>query len=103
MPLNKCNAHAPPPPPPKKKVMDDMDAHCLCLGDGKEKRDRGAVTRRLVLPAPHASLVVAVAPEDPRGVRGVACVESSRGRKEEGGIFLFLFLKKSNRTVCVTS
>lgn len=57
-----------------QKVMDDLDAHCRCLGDGQERRDRGSVSRRLVLPAPHASLVVKVDPGDPRGVSvGCAC------------------------------
>ena len=53
---------------PFKKAMDDLDARCLCLGDGQEGRDRASVTRRLVLPAPHASLVVRLDPADPRGV-----------------------------------
>lgn len=67
------HGHAQPPPlttPPYhfKKAMDDLDARCLCLGDGQEGRDRASVSRRLVLPAPHASLVVRLDPADPRGV-----------------------------------
>lgn len=56
------------PTTPMIKVMDDLDARCLCLGDGQERRDRASLTRRLVLPAPHASLVVRIDPADPRGV-----------------------------------
>ena len=59
--------------------MDDLDAHALCLGDGRERKDRGLLTRRLVLPAPHASLVVKIDPADPRGVSESGHEEGRRG------------------------